>query len=169
MRKIITAVVLVALLVAGAFFLSERVFKQPQNEMTSITFTQVDDQGQTNLDVKITREGDKAKVHAAGALLGDKEYDIQVEKTLFSSAEDLVESLKVGMWKSISTEPIEVPAGQVGVLITYADGSCISATSEGLPAGTAQKAIETVDKWTKDLISGQLGTTGNPLLDLFKL
>lgn len=41
MRKLLTVVVLVALLLAGAFFLSEKVFK-PQAQITGFEFLAVD-------------------------------------------------------------------------------------------------------------------------------
>ena len=62
-----------------------------------------------------------------------------------------------------------MPAGHFGVLITYADGSCISATSQGLSPEVTKKAIDMVTSWAVELVTNRLGVHGNPLLELLNL
>ena len=168
MRKLLTVVVLVALLLAGAFFLSEKVFK-PQAQITGFAFLAVDNQGQASLEPDLYHDGSKAMAYAGGTLLMGQTYESEVDETLFKSAEDLVKTLKIETWDSFSSSAADVPAGHFGVLITYADGSCISATSQGLSPEVTKKAIDMVTSWAVELVTNRLGVHGNPLLELLNL
>lgn len=167
MRKLVTALVLVTLLLVGAFFLSETVFKADEPKIDGLALLQKDKNGNELVTVEIANLDGAAQVTISGPVLRGDSLTAELDAKALDTVQDALNALKIDDWTTLQEgQTVTAPAGGFALVLQYEDGTVQGTSSDNISPKVMEKLNGILSDIVADTLTRRLGIDPGWLGDL---